>query len=586
VAVCRTVNYSPSGATLKEALIFFSESSMSNAKTPDSQAVPETTESFNDILSEFEREHRRAPQQQMEGTVISVTPENVVLDFGYKTEGILPITDFVNEEVKAGDKIPVTVKGRDPEGGFYLLSRFKVARPTDWSALEKAFEEKSTIIGTVTGVVKGGVSVDIGVRAFMPASRTGTRDAAELEKLVEQEIRCRIIKLDVADEDVVVDRRIVLEEEEKAVRERRMAELKIGDTLTGTVRSLTDYGAFIDLGGFDGLLHVAEIAWSRVTKPSDVLSVGEEVQVRLIKVEPESNRISLSLRQLQANPWDTITEKYKLGQRVSGTVTRVADFGAFVELEPGVEGLIHVSEMSWGKKIKIASDFIKVGENVETEILKLDAAEKRISLGLKQTKGDPWANAAERFREGTVVEGPITRFAPFGAFLQIEEGVEGLIHVSEISPDKRVNHPQDELKVGQVVKAQVLAVDPAKRQLKLSIKQLAPTSLDDFFAENHEGEVVTGRILDVTGDRATVELGEGVRGTCILTSAPVANTEAAPSAKLDLSSLSSMLNARWKGTASSSAGSQAPQLQTGQVRSFRISRMDASNKSIDLKLAD
>jgi small subunit ribosomal protein S1 len=557
---------------------------MSNVKAPDSQPVPETNESFNDILSEFEREHRRAPQTQMEGTVISVTPENVVLDFGYKTEGTLPISDFINEQVKPGDKIPVTVKGRDPEGGFYLLSRFKVARPTDWSALEKAFEEKATIVGTVTGVIKGGVSVDIGVRAFMPGSRTGTRDAAELEKLVEQEIRCRIIKLDVADEDVVVDRRIVLEDEEKEVRERRMAELHVGDTLTGTVRSLTDYGAFIDLGGFDGLLHVGEIAWNRVTKPSDVLSVGEQVQVRLVKIEQETKRISLSLRQLQANPWDTIADRYKLGQRVSGTVTRVADFGAFVELEPGVEGLIHVSEMSWGKKIKIAGDFIKAGENVETEILKIDAAEKRISLGLKQTKGDPWTNAAERFREGTVVEGPITRLAPFGAFLQIEEGVEGLIHVSEINPDKRINHPQDELKVGQIVKAQILAVDPEKRQLKLSIKQLAPTSVDEYFAERKEGEVVTGRVLDVNSDRATVELGEGVRGTCILIAAPIASTQAAPTSKLDLSSLSSMLNARWKGTSPSSANDQASQLQAGQVRSFRITRLDLENKKIELKL--
>jgi small subunit ribosomal protein S1 len=557
---------------------------MSNPNSPDSQPVPETTESFNDVLSEFEREHRRQPQTQMEGTVISVTPESVILDFGYKTEGTLPLSDFVNEQVKPGDKIPVTVKGRDPEGGFYLLSRFKVARPTDWSALEKAFEEKSTIVGTVTGVIKGGVSVDIGVRAFMPASRTGTRDAAELEKLVEQEIRCRIIKLDVADEDVVVDRRAVLEEEESAVRERRLAELNVGDSMTGTVRSLTDYGAFVDLGGFDGLLHVAEIAWNRIAKPSDVLSAGEQVQVRIIKIERETKRISLSLRQLQANPWDNITEKYKGGQRVHGSVTRVADFGAFVELEPGVEGLIHVSEMSWGKKIKIVSDFIKVGENVEAEVLGVNADEKRISLGLKQTTGDPWAKAAEQFAEGTVVEGPITRLAPFGAFLQVEEGVEGLIHVSEIDPEKRVNHPQDVLKVGQIVKAQILAVDPAKRQLKLSIKQLAPSSLDEYIAERKEGETVTGRVTDVTGDRATVELGEGVRGVCTLTAAPAAEAATASSTKADLSSLSSMLNARWKGTGPAPKDAKTDQLQPGQIRSFRIIHIDPASKKIELTL--
>ncbi len=558
---------------------------MSNAKSPDSQPVSDTNESFNDILSDFEREHSRKPQTQMEGTVISVAAESVVLDFGYKTEGTLPLSDFVNEQVKPGDKIPVTVKGRDPEGGFYLLSRFKVARPTDWSALEKAFDEKSTIVGTVTGVIKGGVSVDIGVRAFMPASRTGTRDAAELEKLVDQEIRCRIIKLDVTDEDVVVDRRAVLEEEESAVRERRMSEINVGDSLTGTVRSLTDYGAFVDLGGFDGLLHVGEIAWNRIAKPSDVLSVGEQVQVRIIKIERETKRISLSLRQLQSNPWDNIAEKYKAGERVSGSVTRVADFGAFVELEPGVEGLIHVSEMSWGKKIKIVSDFIKVGENVDAEILNVNAAEKRISLGLKQTKGDPWAKASENFTEGAIVEGPITRLAPFGAFLQIEEGVEGLIHISEIAPDKRINHPQDVLKVGQVVKAQILAVDPAKRQLKLSIKQLVPTSLDEYIAERKEGEVVSGRVTDVTGDRATVELGEGVRGTCTLTAAPAPEAkELTQSTKIDLSSLSSMLNARWKGTAPSPKDAQPAQLQTGQIHSFRINKIDPATKKIELAL--
>lgn len=558
---------------------------MPNADPSNSQPNTEANESFNDILKEFEREHSRKPQTQIEGTVISVTPDSVVLDIGYKTEGTLPLSDFLNEQVKPGDKIPVTIKGRDPEGGFYLLSRFKVARPTDWSALEKAFAEKSTIVGTVTAVIKGGVSVGIGVRAFMPASRTGTRDAAELEKLVEQEIRCRIIKLDVADEDVVVDRRVVLEEEESAVRDRRLAEIKVGDSLSGIVRSLTDYGAFIDLGGFDGLLHVGEIAWNRIAKASDVLSVGEQVQVRVIRIETETRRISLSLRQLQANPWDNIADKYKVGARVSGTVTRVADFGAFVELEPGVEGLIHVSEMSWGKKIKIASDFIKVGENVETEILAINAAEKRISLGLKQTLGDPWAKASARFGEGTVVEGPITRLAPFGAFLQIEEGVEGLIHVSEISAEKRINHPQDVLKVGQVVKAQVLAIDTAKRQLKLSMKQLIPTSLDEYLAERKEGEVVTGRVTDVSGDHATVELGQGVRGTCRLTPTPAAQPEAAPtSAKLDLSSLSSMLNARWKGTAPSPDQSQPEQLQAGQIRSFRITRIDLAAKKIELEL--
>jgi len=559
---------------------------MSNPNAPESPSAPESNESFDQILSEFEgKSRKRAPQSQLSGVVVSITPDVAVLDIGYKTEGTLPLTDFANEEVKVGDKVLVTVKGRDPEGGYYLLTRFKVARPTDWTALEKAFAEKSTIVGTVTAVIKGGVSVDIGVRAFMPASRTGTRDAAELEKLVEQEIRCRIIKLDVADEDVVVDRRAVLEEEEGQVRERLLAGISEGSIVSGTVRSFTDYGAFIDLGGLDGLLHVGEIAWSRVAKPSDVLTIGQTVEVRVIKIDRETRRISLSLRQLQSNPWDGIAEKYKVGERITGTVTRVADFGAFVELEPGIEGLIHVSEMSWGKKIKIASDVLKPGESVQAEVLQVNAADKRISLGLKQTLGDPWAKAAERFAEGTVVEGTITRLMNFGAFLQIEEGIEGLIHVSEISAEKRINHPQDVLKAGQKVQAQVLAIDTAKRQLKLSIKQLVPTSLDEYIVERKVGEVVSGRVVEVEGERATVELGQGVRGTCVLTEAAESATTAAPAAaKLDLSSLSSMLNARWKGTRPSGDDAKPQSVQAGQIRSFRITRVDLATKKIELAL--
>jgi small subunit ribosomal protein S1 len=274
----------------------------------------------------------------------------VFLDIGYKIEGMIPLADFQSsgETVKPGDRIPVSIKGRNAEG-YYELSRLKVERPKDWSSLEKAFTEKLAILGVVSAVVKGGVSVDVGVRAFMPASRSGAKDAPEMEKLVGQEIRCRIIKLDVADEDVVVDRRAVLEEDERAVKDRRYSEVKEGETLHGTVRSLTDYGAFVDIGGVDALLHVADLSWGRVNKPSDVLGVGQEVEVKVLKVDAAKRRISLGLKQLLPHPWDLVGEKYKAGDRVSGTVTRVADFGAFVELEKGIEGLVHLSEMSWSK---------------------------------------------------------------------------------------------------------------------------------------------------------------------------------------------------------------------------------------------
>src|SRR5450755_3908362 len=359
--------------------------------TEASELVP--VESFKDLFSQYEQSHPRKSEPgtpRREGTVIVLTPDSVVLDIGFKTEGVLPLTAFpADKPPKPGDKVQVTVKGRDPEG-YYELTRGKVERPTDWASLEKAFAEKSTIIGTVTGVVKGGLSVDVGVRAFMPASRSGTKDASELEKLVEQEIRCRIIKLDVAEEDVVVDRRAIAEDEERAGKERRFTELKEGDTVQGEVRSLTDYGAFVDIGGADALLHVGEISWRRVNKPSDVLSTGQQIEARIIKINSEKRRIAIGMKQLQPHPWDAVADKYKAGERVRGTVTRLMDFGAFVELEPGIEGLIHISEMSWAKRVRTAGDVVKVGETVEAVILGVKPAERRLSLGLKQALGDPW----------------------------------------------------------------------------------------------------------------------------------------------------------------------------------------------------
>ena len=297
-------------------------------------------------------------------------------------------------------------------------------------------------------MVKGGLSVDVGVRAFMPGSRSGARDAAEMEKLVGQEIRCRIIKLDAAEEDVVVDRRAVSEEEERSVKERRYSEMKEGDTVSGTVRSLTDYGAFVDIGGVDGLLHIGDMAWGHVHAPADVLSVGQSIDVKVLKIDPESKRIGLGLKQLQQHPWDAAAGKYVAGERVTGTVSRVTDFGAFVELEPGIEGMIHVSEMSWVKKVRKPGDMLKVGDTVEVMILGVSQAERRMSLGLKQALGDPWAEIAVKFPAGSAAEGPVTSFTKFGAFVQLAEGVEGMIHVSEISAEKRIERPQDVLARG------------------------------------------------------------------------------------------------------------------------------------------
>ena len=560
----------------------------SSAIEAGSEPTTEPTESFGELLSQFERSH--APKiedgkKQLEGTVVSVSAESVFLDIGFKTEGVLPRGVFDNnaESLAPGDRFPVFVKGRNEEG-YYELSRMKVARVTDWSSLEEAFAQKSAVVGTVTGVVKGGLSVDVGVRAFLPASRSGTRDAGEMEKLVDQEITCRIIKLDVTEEDVVVDRRVIVEEQARALADSRYAEFREGNIISGQVRSLASYGAFVDIGGIDGLLHVSDISWSRVSQPEDVLSVGQQLQVKILKIDSENKRISLGLKQLQPEPWDSAAERYTAGQRITGTVTRLADFGAFVELEPGIEGLIHVSEMSWVKKVRKPSDILKQGDTVEAVILSVNQGERRLSLGLKQALGDPWNEVPRRFAAGSTIEGPIVRLTKFGAFVQLTEGVEGLIHVSEISAEKHINHPQDVLKAGQVVKAQVLAIDTEKRQIKLSIKQLAPSSLGEYLNEHKEGDIVSGRIVEQSSGVTIAELGEGVRATCrTATDNPVA-AENKSDVKPDLSSLTSMLKARWKGDAAPAAG-QRETPQVGQIRSFRIVKLDHEAEKVEVELA-
>lgn len=566
---------------------------MPNPETPNPES-PETpssesTESFGEMLSQYEKSHAAGTgggRKQHEGTVVAVTSDSVLLDIGFKSEGILPLTAFPNSAKipKVGDKLTVAVKGRNLEG-YYDLALGRVERPQDWPALERAFAEKTTIVGTVTGVIKGGLTVDIGVRAFLPASRSGARDAAELEKLVGQDIRCRITKIDAAEEDAVVDRRLVAEEEERSLKDRRYAEIREGDILSGMVRTLTDYGAFIDLDGVDALLHVSDMAWHRIAKPADVLSQGQSVDVKVLKVasEGDKRRISVGMKQLQPDPWDAVPKKYKLGERARGVITRVADFGAFVELEPGVEGLIHVSEMSWVKRVRKASDLVKGGDSVEAVVLGINLEEHRMSLGLKQALGDPWADVPSKFPVGSVVEGTVTSLAKFGAFVEVAEGVEGMIHIGDITAEKRLNHPQEALKVGQAVKAQVLSLDAPKRLMKLGIRQMAPSDLDEYIAEQKVGDIVSGRLIEVSSGRVLVELGQGVQGTCRLV-AKAAPSKAEAPAKADLSSLSAMLQARWKSGSSQDAG-KPDDLRAGQVRSFRITSLDPSGKKIELELA-
>ncbi|ADW69318.1 S1 RNA-binding domain-containing protein [Granulicella tundricola] len=567
---------------------------------------------FAALLRENDQERasavdRSGGSKQIDATVVAVSADTVFLDIGYKTEGILPLSSFPasDKAVEPGDKVRVTVKGRDTDG-YYELTRQRTATPKDYSSLEEAFEAKGTVLGTVTGVVKGGLTVDIGMRAFLPSSRSGTRDADEMAKLVGQEIRVRITTLDLEGgesgrPDAVVDRRSVVEEEARASADQRFSELAEGDVVNGTVRSLTEYGAFVDLAGADALLHISDMAWHRVANPADVLSVGDSVEAKILKIDatdPARRRISIGMKQLLPHPWDTVSEQFKIGDKVTGTVTRDADFGAFVEIAPGIEGLIHISEMAWGKKVRKPSDVVKVGDSVEAVILGIDTEQKRMSLGLKQALGDPWAELVKTVHAGSVVEGPVSSITKFGAFVTIAEGVEGMIHISEITAEKRLNHPSDVLRVGEVVQAQVLEIDREKRQLKLSIKQLVPTGIDEFIAEHAVGDVVTGRLIDLdrVSNTARVELGEGIIAMCSIPAeaAPVEDL-ATKTGPVDLSNLGSLLGSKWKTSAEPSkpaakgkavvAPSDDKTLKAGQIRSFRLTVLEPETKKLALELA-
>ena len=562
------------------------ESASSNAPQEASQEF-----SFGDILSQFEQEHRSegGGAQTVQGTVVSVNPEAVVLDIGRKMEGIVPFAQLRDSgvtNVKKGDNITVVVKGTNDEG-YYELSTVRVERPKDWTALLAAFADKSTIAGTVVESIKGGLRVDIGVRAFMPASRSGAKDVPEMEKLIGLEIQCRITKLDTEKEDVVVDRRIVLEEAASKAREEAFGHIKEGEIREGTVRSLTEFGAFVDIGGFDGLVHVSDMSWNRTAKPGDVVSVGDGVRVKILKINPEKRKISLGMKQLMPDPWTLAAEQFKAGDKVKGTVARLTDFGAFIELAPGVDGLIHQSDMSWSKKVRKPSDILKVGDQVEAQVLQVNAAEHRIGLGLKQALGDPWEEAQKKYPIGTTVEAPITNLAKFGAFVDLGDGIEGMIHIGDISREKRLNHPNEMLKQGEVVKAQVIDLDKERRRVRLGMKQLEPTEADHYIAEHKIGDVVSGRLVEVHASSAKVELGEGVSAYCRIKAAAASSAAAAAPAaqKVDVSAAMQLLTQKWKsGGGASGGGGGVDTLKPGQVRNFKIVSVDPINKKIEVEV--
>ncbi len=555
--------------------------------------------SFSDLLDQYEKSlggPADSPEGVLTGTVVSIREDGLFVDIGRKAEAFLPFDSSRHahpsdaSDLKKGDTIHVSITGRSPDG-YLTLSRVIAERPKNWEQFELAFSQGAAVAGKVTGVVKGGLSVDIGVRAFLPQSRSGIRDAAELPALVGEEIRCRIIQLDVEDENVIVDRRALLEEEQDQRRQERIAGLSPGMVVKGVVRNIRDFGAFVDIGGVDGLLHISDLAWSKVKDVASVLSEGQELEVQVLKVEQGGKRISVGLKQLTPDPWTQIAEKLQVGDRIKGTVTRLKDFGAFVELEPGIEGLVHVSEMSWARKVRHPSDMLKEGDAVEVVVLEVKAGERRIGLGLKQALGDPWDRAEKELQPGAVVEGTIRNIANFGAFVEVLEGVEGLVHVSDITAEKRINHPNEVLKTGQKLKAVVLEMDRDKRRLKLGLKQLEPDERDDFIGSCKVGDTVTGRVAKVAGRKAFIELGEHVEGICSLDDLPSENPSPkseAPAEAKDVASLSEMLQAAWKsGSAGSKSrtASQGAKLEKGEVRTFRVTKLDPKSKSIEVTLA-
>jgi len=553
--------------------------------------------SFGDILRQFEQEQAAAPAPKaskssdasgpIKGKVLAITEDSVFVDIKGKADGVLPKSSLTPEmsEIAVGDLVEVTITGRNEEGQA-LLSPLKVEKPKDWSALLSAFEEKRNVAGKVTETVKGGVRVDIGGRAFMPASRSGTRDAFELQKLVGQDIEVRILSIDTEKEDIVVDRRVVLEEEGAKKKEERFQALKEGDVVKGRVRSVTDFGAFLDLDGVDGLLHVADMSWHRVGKPADVVNIGDELEVKILKLNANTRKVSLGLKQMQPDPWTVAAQQFQSGQKVVGKVARLTDFGAFVELSPGVDGLVHLSQMSWSKKVRKPSDLLKVGDQVEVVVLGVKPGDKRIELSLKNALGDPFVEAMEKYKTGTIIEAPVTSIQAFGAFVDLGDGIDGMVHIGDMANDKRIDHPRDVVKEGQVVRAIVLDIDKDRRRIRLGLKQLQPTKLDNFIAEHQVGETISGLVTDVRGNTLKLEVSEGVIAECKLEEPKKeeAKPAEASAGSADLGSLAAMLKGRWK---EGKGGDPAPKVATikpGTIRTCKIVSLDAEHKKITVEL--
>ena len=487
--------------------------------TPRGGALDEhiDPQEYEALLNLYDSSFRNiAEGEVVKGTVLKVTPSEVIVDVGYKSEGIIAIDEFVDETgqiaVQAGDIVDVLLERTEDRDGYVVLSREKAEKMKIWDDVEKAYAERKVVIGRVIERIKGGLAVDIGVRAFLPGSQIDVRPVRNLDALRGQELRMRVIKVNKKRGNIVLSRKVLLEEENAEKKKHTLDTLAEGKVLTGVVKNITDYGAFIDLGGIDGLLHITDMSWGRVSHPSELFKVNDEIDVIVLKYDPATERVSLGHKQLKNDPWSNVIERYPVGARMSGKVVSLTDYGAFVELEPGVEGLIHVSEMSWSKRVKHPSKILNVGDSVEAMVLGVDPGARRISLGLKQVESNPWHELTEKYPIGTNITGKVRNLTEFGAFVEVEEGIDGLIHISDMSWSKRLKHPSEVLKKGDTVEAMVLNIDAENQRLSLGLKQLQTDVWDEFFTQHHVGDLVEGKVVRVTNFGAFVELAEGIEG--------------------------------------------------------------------------
>jgi len=532
----------------------------STGRSDEKPAGTTSGDDFASALESFttETEESEGDERVIRGTVLKLTPTHVVVDIGAKSEGLLPLSEVLDHEGKAkfqpGDPIDVMREKGEAEEGYINLSHQKAQRLRAWDEIEKAYNEKKPIAATVIERIKGGLTVDImGARAFLPGSQADLRPARNLDAVKGQVYEVAVIKLNKKRGNIVVSRKQVLEEEQNEKRSKTLEHLQEGSTLTGVVKNLTDYGAFVDLGGIDGLLHITDMSWGRLTHPRDLVNVGDQIQVKVLKFDKDKQRVSLGFKQLTPDPWLDAEHRYPVGAHVQGRVISVTDYGAFVELEQGIEGLVHVSEMTWSKRMKHPSKLVSVGDHVECVVLNVSPQERRISLGMRQLAANPWDALHEKYPVGATVEGRVRNLTDFGAFIEIEDGIDGLVHVSNLSWTKRVKHPSEVLKKGDRVKAIVLAIEPDKRRLSLGVKQLQPDVWETFFAQHHLGDILRGKVLRVAGFGAFVEIAEGIEGLCH-------NSEAVDT------------------------NGQPVTLEPGQEHDFKIIKMNPEEKKVGLSI--